>query len=55
MKRLTFREFYAERFKAKGHGHWAGETGELTHVVFERVVDALADYADYVANYMEKK
>lgn len=52
MKRLKFREFYAERFHQSGEGeHWAGRPSEEIHIVSMRVADALADYADYVAEY----
>jgi broad specificity phosphatase PhoE len=51
MDRQTFREFYAERFHRSGEGqHWAGSPGELMADVNKRMADALADYADYVAN-----
>ncbi len=51
-KRLTFREFYAERFHQSGEGqHWAGSFGEHAHVVNQRLADALADYADYIAEW----
>jgi hypothetical protein len=50
--RLKFREFYAERFHKAGEGqHWAGSPGEEMHVVNKRLADALADYADYVAEW----
>lgn len=55
MKRLTFKEFYAERFfSGDPNGHWAGHSGELQHLVAQRIADAMAAYADYLAERLDR-
>ena len=50
MKRLTFKEFYAERFhRAQDDDpHWAGAPLEQAHIVHQRLADAMAAYMDYL-------
>src|ERR1019366_2842026 len=57
-KPLTFREFYAKKFLnvgfIEGGGYWAGMKGESWDVVQKRVMDATADYQDYLADLFWK-
>lgn len=53
MKRLTFKEYYAVHFYQGEGGNWAGANGEVAIDVLQRLANALAAYADYVADRLE--
>lgn len=62
--RLSFREFYSLACfgdaSSKSWPHWSGMRGESMEAVHKRVLDTVAAYSDYAADYrqqcpMEKK
>lgn len=47
-KMPDFRTFYGKFYHPGSGTHWAGGYGEMTHSVMQRVMDAVADYTDFV-------